>query len=207
MMPKPFQIPMAAMIAPGLSNFLPASKNLGVTHLTNGAFRLHPIEWNVGEVAGTMASLAIVNGKLPEATRVQSEIVRDGVPLVWFDDLPVTHSAFAAVHLAAVRGWYPLDKTNLHASPDSPVSRREAAEILCAYQGKAAKAQEAIELAVKEGWMAVDHRNWFHADLPFYWTDWREGKLPRALPPLRSTRTGPVTRAMLAERLSTRASR
>ena len=24
-------------------------KNIGVTHLTNGCYRLHPVEWNIGE--------------------------------------------------------------------------------------------------------------------------------------------------------------
>ena len=48
--------------------------------------------------------------------------------------------------------------------------------------------------AVREGWMAADHRNWSHGDLPFYWTDWREDKLPQPLPVLRFGRTGPVRR-------------
>ena len=59
MMPKPFQIPLATLLPRTPVNFLPAGKNIGVTHLTNGAFRLHPIEWMVGEAAGTIASLAI----------------------------------------------------------------------------------------------------------------------------------------------------
>ena len=33
-------------------NLLPACKNLGVTHITNGCYRLHPVEWNIGEAAG-----------------------------------------------------------------------------------------------------------------------------------------------------------
>ena len=50
--------------------------------------------------------------------------------------------------------------------------------------------------------MAADHRNWFHENLPFYWWDWREDKLPRPLPPLQKKRNGPVTRRELAERLA-----
>ena len=49
--------------------------------------------------------------------------------------------------------------------------------------------------------MATDHRNWFHPDLPFYWTDWREAELPSALPPAGNKRTGPIKRSELAERL------
>ena len=60
---------------------------------------------------------------------------------------------------------------------------------------------DALASAVRQGWMAVDHRNWSHGDLPFYWTDWREDKIPRPLPPLRFHRSGPVRRWELAQRL------
>jgi hypothetical protein len=95
MMPRPFQIPMAALLPRENINFLPAGKNIGVTHLTNGAFRLHPIEWMVGEAAGTIAALAIARGAVPPAAVVQEDLARAGVPLVWFDDLPVDHTDFA----------------------------------------------------------------------------------------------------------------
>src|ERR1019366_1064881 len=38
MMPRPFQIPLSALLPKDPVNFLPAGKSLGVTHLTNGAF-------------------------------------------------------------------------------------------------------------------------------------------------------------------------
>lgn len=202
MMPKPFQIPMSALIPQGVSNLLAAAKNIGVTHLTNGAFRLHPIEWNVGEVAAVIASLSLRRNSMPAFDEVQPEIARIGVPLVWFDDLRTDHPAFPAIHMAAIRGLYPLDPHNLHASPDSPVTRAEAAAILSAYMGRPMPGQEAVELAVREGWMAVDHRNWFHEALPFYWTDWREDRLPKTLPAFHPKRTGPVTRAEMARRLT-----
>lgn len=28
------------------------NKNIGITHITNGCYRLHPVEWNIGEAAG-----------------------------------------------------------------------------------------------------------------------------------------------------------
>ena len=37
-------------------NLLPAAKNIGTTHITNGCYRLHPVEWNIGEVAGALAA-------------------------------------------------------------------------------------------------------------------------------------------------------
>lgn len=220
MMPRPFQIPMGALIPQGLSNFLAAGKNIGVTHLTNGAFRLHPVEWNVGEAAATIASLALRKQEIPDSSEVQSVLARRGVALVWFDDLSPHHPSFAAVQLAAIRGAYPLNSTDLHASVDAPLSRGEAAGVLAALFGvdfsrplsntidvpAAHPHAAAIGIAVERGWMATDHRNWFHPDLPFYWTDWREDRFPRPLPPSQWKRSGPVTRGEMAQRLLERGS-
>ena len=60
-----FTIPLGAMIPERMKNILPACKNIGTTHLTNGCYRLHPVEWNVGEVSGLLASFAIDNQVRP----------------------------------------------------------------------------------------------------------------------------------------------
>ena len=195
MMPRPFQIPMAALLPRENINFLPAGKNIGVTHLTNGAFRLHPIEWMVGEAAGTIAALAIARGAVPPASAVQEDLARAGVPLVWFDDLPVDHTDFAAIQWTAVRGLYPLG-ASLHASPDAPISRAEAAMALTRLPR-----EQAIQRAIEQGWMATDHRNWFHPDLPLLWSDLREDHLPRRLASW-TAEPGPVKRSAWARRLS-----
>jgi hypothetical protein len=87
----PFQIPLGALIPRRVENLLPACKNLGVTHLTNGCYRLHPIEWNIGEAAGTLAAFCIAQKTSPRAVRNQTEslaefqkwLQRDGVRLTW----------------------------------------------------------------------------------------------------------------------------
>jgi hypothetical protein len=200
-MPKPFQIPMAALMPREPLNFLPAGKNLGVTHLTNGAFRLHPIEWNIGESAGTIAALWLERKNEPKPAEVQKVLAKEGVQMVWFDDVGPNDPWFAAIQMAALRGIYPMQGNDLHASPEAPLTRGEAAVALAAFFGKRVSQNEAIRYAIEEGWMATDHRNWFHEDLPFYWTDWREGKLPGRLPALTFHRTGPVRRRELAIRL------
>lgn len=200
MMPRPFQIPMSTLLPKNETNFLPAGKNIGVTHLTNGAFRLHPIEWMIGEASGTIAALAISGAKMPDLRAVQDDLARAGVPLVWFDDLSVDHPAFAAIHRAAIRGIYPLGG-DLHASPEAPMTRGEAAVAISAYFGERSGAEQAFKGVIERGWMAVDHRNWFHADLPFYWTDLRENKLPRPIPSQGPLQPGPVKRSDFALRL------
>lgn len=192
MMPKPFQIPMAALLPKDLSNFLPASKNLGVTHLTNGAYRLHPIEWSVGEAAAVIASLRLKGDRT--VASVQSELAKAGVQIFWFDDLPESHPAFAAIQLAAINGWYPVRFDDLHAAPDAPVTRGEAARALAARHGLPG---DPVKSILEKDWMAVDHRNWFHSDLPLYWTDIRL----KGFAPPQPKRTGPVSRAEFFQQL------
>ena len=60
-----FTIPLGAMIPERMKNLIPACKNIGSTHLTNGCYRLHPVEWNIGEAAGYLASFAIDHGVRP----------------------------------------------------------------------------------------------------------------------------------------------
>lgn len=52
----PFQIPLGALIPQRVENLLPANKNIGTTHITNGCFRLHPVEWSIGEAVGLLVA-------------------------------------------------------------------------------------------------------------------------------------------------------
>lgn len=71
----------------------PCGKNIGTTHITNGCYRLHPVEWNIGEVAGALAAHCLTEGVEPR--QVQSEdkryeafarlLDRDGVQRHWPD--------------------------------------------------------------------------------------------------------------------------
>jgi FAD dependent oxidoreductase len=90
----PFQIPLGALIPVRMENVLPACKNIGVTHLTNGCYRLHPIEWNVGESVGTLVAFCRQHRATPRAVRntptllqaFQAQLQDDGVPLAWPDN-------------------------------------------------------------------------------------------------------------------------
>jgi hypothetical protein len=61
----PFQIPLGALIPERVENLLPACKNLGVTHISNGCYRLHPVEWNIGEAAGALAAHCLAQDTPP----------------------------------------------------------------------------------------------------------------------------------------------
>ncbi len=65
----PFQIPLGALLPQRVENLLPAGKNIGTTHITNGCFRLHPVEWNIGEAAGALVAFCKTHQTLPRQVR------------------------------------------------------------------------------------------------------------------------------------------
>lgn len=87
----PFQIPLGALLPVRVKNLLPASKNIGVTHITNGCYRLHPVEWNVGEAAGHLAAFSLERKTTPHAVRenetelraFQQLLQNAGIELAW----------------------------------------------------------------------------------------------------------------------------
>ncbi|GAA1839990.1 FAD-dependent oxidoreductase [Agromyces salentinus] len=74
---RPFEIPLGALIPRRLENLLPAGKNVGTTHITNGAFRLHPVEWNIGEAAGRLAAFCLDRASRPRAIRTSPELLAE----------------------------------------------------------------------------------------------------------------------------------
>jgi hypothetical protein len=85
----PFQIPLGSLVPKRVENLLPACKNLGVTHITNGCYRLHPVEWNIGEAVGALAAFCAVKKKLPREVRKQATLLREFRNLLTQDDVPL----------------------------------------------------------------------------------------------------------------------
>ena len=87
----PFQIPLGALLPRRVTNLLAGCKNLGVTHVTNGCYRLHTVEWNIGESAGAAAGFAVARGVSPKQVRADKALLADfqkrltagGVQLEW----------------------------------------------------------------------------------------------------------------------------
>lgn len=73
----PFQIPLGALIPVQTENLLPANKNIGTTHITNGCYRLHPVEWCIGESVGMLVSYALEKRKLPRQIRADKNMLGD----------------------------------------------------------------------------------------------------------------------------------
>lgn len=63
----PFELPLGMLIPVRLENLLPANKNIGTTHISNGCYRLHPVEWSAGEAAGLLAAWCLDQRLTPAA--------------------------------------------------------------------------------------------------------------------------------------------
>jgi hypothetical protein len=95
----PHQIPLGALLPLRVDNLLPGCKNLGVTHITNGCYRMHPIEWNIGEAAGALAAYCLTYQVRPRQVRHTPHLLDDfqtlltdklGFILAWPEKLRLT---------------------------------------------------------------------------------------------------------------------
>lgn len=103
----PFEIPLGALLPVRVDNLLPACKNLGTTRITNGAYRVHPVEWSIGEASGALAAYSLRQKVPPRAVRqnparlhdFQSTLDRLGVLRRW--------PTFDALQPGSRRGYRP----------------------------------------------------------------------------------------------------
>lgn len=96
----PFQIPLGALLPVRVDNLLPAAKNIGSTHITNGCYRLHPVEWSIGEAVAALAAVALAARVPPRAVRADARLLDDlrrvltgtlGITLGWPEDVRTHH--------------------------------------------------------------------------------------------------------------------
>lgn len=91
----PFEIPLGSLIPVRVKNLLPACKNISMTQIAGGCYRLHPVEWNIGEAAGYLAAYAIANELTPQEVYASSEhisryqelLTHRGVQLHWPEEV------------------------------------------------------------------------------------------------------------------------
>jgi hypothetical protein len=121
---------MGAILTNSVHNFIAGSKNISTTHISNGAYRYHPVEWNIGESAGALAAYAIITKQLPKQIldnkgmlhRFQIELLTCGIPLYWYDDVPIEHKAFVPIQLLSLEGIIHGAASHLHFKPDEIIS-------------------------------------------------------------------------------------
>ncbi|MFM2308834.1 MAG: hypothetical protein RLY87_955 [Chloroflexota bacterium] len=118
---RPFQIPLGALIPPDCDNLICANKNIATTHLSNGSYRLHPVEWSIGTGAGMAVVVAHERTVTLQAVwrsstglhEVQSRLLNAGTQLAWATDITVEHDLFLPTQ------WMLLQEVITHDSKRS----------------------------------------------------------------------------------------
>ncbi len=73
----PFQIPLGALLPQRMENLIAASKNIGTTHISNGCYRLHHVEWNIGESAAMLIAFSLKKKVKPKQVREQPALLNE----------------------------------------------------------------------------------------------------------------------------------
>lgn len=105
----PFQIPLGALLGHRCANLIAAGKNIGTTHISNGCYRLHPVEWNIGETAGLLAAYCLRERREAWQVHAMPELLADfqrelgnvGISLEWPQEVHDAHRACLSSHLQA----------------------------------------------------------------------------------------------------------
>ncbi len=141
---KPFQIPLGALLPVRIINLIAGAKNIGTTHITNGCYRLHPIEWNIGEAAGSLAAFALEERVAPAEVRERGELLmrfqrrllEAGVPLAWLStsawttrsSFPPSSLSCAATSRRAMICCFTAAQEHAHDTGTSPGHRAQGAD-------------------------------------------------------------------------------
>ncbi|WP_299403511.1 FAD-dependent oxidoreductase [Acaryochloris sp. IP29b_bin.148] len=128
----PFTLPLSALIPIDTDGFILSAKSIGTTHITNAAYRMHPMEWAIGEAGGHLAAFALqqsvtvqqVAQQPPLREQFQSHLAQQGIPLVWFNDVGHDDPDFVAIQVLTVIGILPIENgQTLNFLPEVPIGR------------------------------------------------------------------------------------
>ena len=138
-MALPFSLPARSLIPMTVDGLVLSAKSIGTTHITNAAYRMHPMEWAIGEASGFLAVFAAWTGESPRRIvetvpllrKLQGFMARNGVPLFWFDDVSHNDPDFEAIQVMAATGIIRSENAdNLHFRPYANVTRAVVATVL-----------------------------------------------------------------------------
>ena len=135
----PFSLPAKSLVPMTTDGLVLSAKSIGTTHITNAAYRMHPMEWAIGEASGFLAVFSAWTGEeprtvvetLPLLRKLQGFMARNGVPLFWFDDVAHDDPDFEAIQVMAATGIIRSENvSNLHFRPYGNVNRAVVATAL-----------------------------------------------------------------------------
>ena len=102
-----YNVPLASLIPINLSNFIVAEKSIAVSNIVAGATRLQPVVLEIGQAAGALAALSIIENKeikMLSIRNVQSKLLEANVYLMPYLDVKPTNDFFKAVQRIGATG-------------------------------------------------------------------------------------------------------
>lgn len=85
-----FGLPLGTLLPAGEDRLLLAEKSISVTNIVNGASRLQPVSMQIGQVAGTVAAMAVRKRCHPRSLSVrsvQAQLLKEGMYLLPYLDV------------------------------------------------------------------------------------------------------------------------
>ncbi len=127
----PFQVPYGAIVPLHVEGLL-VPVAISATHVAFSAVRMDPTWMVMGQAAGVAAALSIRGNVMPRQLRVerlQRELIRQKVRLLFYWDVSLDHPAFDAIQWLSVRKGLRGHPDRLFR-PDQPLSRAEMSVLI-----------------------------------------------------------------------------
>ena len=102
-----YGLPLGTLIPKDVKGLIVSEKSISVSNIVNGTTRLQPVVLQIGQVAGTLAALAVKQNKEIEDVSVRSvqrELLAAGIYLLPYLDVEKTHPLFESLQRIGVTG-------------------------------------------------------------------------------------------------------
>ena len=102
-----FSVPLGALVPETVDGLVVADKATSVSNVANGTTRLQPVVLLTGQAAGTLAAMAVRQGREPRAVpvrEVQRALLETGAFLLPYLDVPPEHPQFGRIQRVGATG-------------------------------------------------------------------------------------------------------
>ena len=144
----PYQVSLGSLIPINTDGLIASAKNIGVTHITNAAYRLHSVEGHIGQAVGLLAAMSVLSDNQPRQfynnktalISYQETLLQHGQPIFFEQDVLPGNPLFVPVQIIMAKGaieWVINNSNDLvsrqskfNFNPNQKVRRGEIARAL-----------------------------------------------------------------------------
>lgn len=102
-----YGLPLGTLIPQGVDGLIVAEKSISVSNIANGATRLQPVVLQIGQAAGTLAALSVLQKRRiadVQVRDVQNSLLKNGAYLLPYLDVEKGNPAFLALQRVGATG-------------------------------------------------------------------------------------------------------